>query len=1529
MTNSEIRKQTWVASGLDVVRDGTWGRLGVQRNFGETIVSGSIEGLALHEDPSSGRVFAYAGASNGGVHLRVYDPQTGWSPRWQWLSAPGSGYTGSQAIGSLALSSDRRYLAVGQGNPSNAASRAPRSEGVQLGEIQQDGSIRWLPRHDTATSKLQHQNIRSLRWQDATTLLATSWSNAERKGALLRISTDTSGIIETAAEADSQEIPSGIWQLAGLGNTNLVAGYAPKGDDEAFNQIAVATDNGAETLKGETYKKLIESLNNQKLKITRISVFPEFTGVSNERASLVAFIGSIAKQNDEHYIKRIDRLEIDASTHELLHVETYNTRTETIASPTGTTQTLYNTIGHNQAGSSWYYGNFAFAADQTDPEARRVLAGGNLFLNSSEARALTTGGGLVSIRFDKAMGTTNEYLYGPYIRNPFSPDAALVTPFSPGQPHADSRQIGFTHTADGPALILTDDGGIWQLQLNQQGQAETDAWWQSLSAPGLNTLEHNMVDWNATSNSVAGSYQDNAASIGYYGDAYATNIWLADGEIAIHDDAGRGESYTTYISQQQYLDDGRITSLTFNASGFIEASRNVDFYYKADRNGRETPLPWRTTKEAIEQKTRFIRPIEANAYRRGSIVMAGHHNAYESVQINPPGLPNTIVFTPLLEADVREMDFTAIDHQGSADQGPISSIYLTGVQKSLNQATPTRTLLYGRQSNDQGEHRLTLLLDSSEPPPEGSTTRLRNLPIVDLAHMPTESGKDRVFILQGGIPLLYSAPTSNNEDPHLLIREPDGRLIAINLQEKGITLDPRDPYGLQSLVYVPEKPGVHDALLVLGGLSGQWMSSLAENGEPTGFTSMPWQSLTDSTHTDAPGVPLMMTKYDPDDDLLICGTLGKGSWLYSFSGDLGERPAASTLLQVPDTRLIQRRKADLDKRNNEENQTLYIQLDGRLRNNQTPIDVTITLHDAAAWRKYMEVVSPFTIPLQDDLPTSAETAYAKAAEHLNILRTEGLNHIGATERGGNIEMPFTFNPGVNIYGLTINAQELESLLPDIRLDYSVSTSDGQESVRRTLTLHSDPDDFATVHGASLQAGTNGESPLSVHPINSIKPEQQEQIQRHNRELKISTSPLIYDWDLKPDDAAANPAVLSIPFAGQDIPPAADPTGDYATFAQVIYERDASNAITGARTFGFDNITGQGFRFYDLNGDGEADRFTLSGPPADAGFFNPDWISPTRLAVAPSLVPESAIQLSVADRHQSHGIALRLAGSLVQRASRVSEIGYLVLDPGQTLTELSDQQFRDRARTLFSSLGPSIDTLPTDSRFQREILISNGQSLLLFQVKSGTIDQLTHHRDPRLLWFELKPQLTPQRAELGTADGTQLALELQSGVQGGDALIGVLQDQAPLLDFRALSPENTITANLAMGREGVLNTICGFYTVQNSDGTVKASDGRLLKPGDADYRQEALRPDNLVTGLSTLQAPNRKTLEHTATLRGGVILAPFATVRDNHYFCFASASSDGRNHFQLLGNNLIGLEDLPGLGDQDFNDVVMNFRFAIS
>jgi phage gp37-like protein len=43
-----------------------------------------------------------------------------------------------------------------------------------------------------------------------------------------------------------------------------------------------------------------------------------------------------------------------------------------------------------------------------------------------------------------------------------------------------------------------------------------------------------------------------------------------------------------------------------------------------------------------------------------------------------------------------------------------------------------------------------------------------------------------------------------------------------------------------------------------------------------------------------------------------------------------------------------------------------------------------------------------------------------------------------------------------------------------------------------------------------------------------------------------------------------------------------------------------------------------------------------------------------------------------------------------------------------------------------------------------------------------------------------------------------------------------------------------------------------------------------------------------------------------------------------YFAFLGANSDQRDHIRLLGNNVFGFEDLPGGGDQDFNDVIVKF-----
>ena len=108
-----ILANTWIPSGNDYVIDGLWGRLGVQENFGETYISGATNGLTIKQTEE--KVFLYAGASNGGVHLRVYDKIADkWGDSWSWISKPGSGYTGSQSIGVLSISDDGKYLAVGQ-----------------------------------------------------------------------------------------------------------------------------------------------------------------------------------------------------------------------------------------------------------------------------------------------------------------------------------------------------------------------------------------------------------------------------------------------------------------------------------------------------------------------------------------------------------------------------------------------------------------------------------------------------------------------------------------------------------------------------------------------------------------------------------------------------------------------------------------------------------------------------------------------------------------------------------------------------------------------------------------------------------------------------------------------------------------------------------------------------------------------------------------------------------------------------------------------------------------------------------------------------------------------------------------------------------------------------------------------------------------------------------------------------------------------------------------------------------------------
>lgn len=58
-----------------------------------------------------------------------------------------------------------------------------------------------------------------------------------------------------------------------------------------------------------------------------------------------------------------------------------------------------------------------------------------------------------------------------------------------------------------------------------------------------------------------------------------------------------------------------------------------------------------------------------------------------------------------------------------------------------------------------------------------------------------------------------------------------------------------------------------------------------------------------------------------------------------------------------------------------------------------------------------------------------------------------------------------------------------------------------------------------------------------------------------------------------------------------------------------------------------------------------------------------------------------------------------------------------------------------------------------------------------------------------------------------------------------------------------------------------------------------------------------------------------------------LLAPFAQANGDLFFGFSKANDDGISHFTTHGVNLIGLEDIFGGGDNDYDDFLIGFNFG--
>ncbi|MEA5462943.1 DUF4114 domain-containing protein [Leptothoe sp. PORK10 BA2] len=269
-----------------------------------------------------------------------------------------------------------------------------------------------------------------------------------------------------------------------------------------------------------------------------------------------------------------------------------------------------------------------------------------------------------------------------------------------------------------------------------------------------------------------------------------------------------------------------------------------------------------------------------------------------------------------------------------------------------------------------------------------------------------------------------------------------------------------------------------------------------------------------------------------------------------------------------------------------------------------------------------------------------------------------------------------------------------------------------------------------------------------------------------------------------------------------------------------------------------------------------------------------------------------------------------------------------------------------AQVVFSTLeSGEIPALATS----RTMTATAGTVLQFAVIHDGSLDSLRRGMGGTITLTEVNSQseLVEQQAlstgavQVGFRQGQtgsfdQLVIKAVVGdvVPIGTGLQGLSPD-SELIDLR--TETGSLTATIDVFREAALDSVAGLFVVENEQGQVRDSLGLLLNPGDAGYAQAALaqRLDLDLTGT------HGKTVSYTAEVLGGQLLSTFlivdgtmADLLDGNgandpaiYFTHTLGNRDGTDHVRLLGNNTFGFEDLSGGGDMDFDDVVIQARFA--
>ncbi|MDS3860651.1 choice-of-anchor I family protein [Thermosynechococcaceae cyanobacterium BACA0444] len=453
---------------------------------------------------------------------------------------------------------------------------------------------------------------------------------------------------------------------------------------------------------------------------------------------------------------------------------------------------------------------------------------------------------------------------------------------------------------------------------------------------------------------------------------------------------------------------------------------------------------------------------------------------------------------------------------------------------------------------------------------------------------------------------------------------------------------------------------------------------------------------------------------------------------------------------------------------------------------------------------------------------------------------------------------------------------------------------------------------------------------------------------------------------------------SYPFPNLNTDPTKGALGDPAVIERVnLVELDAAGIKTGNATFAIDGTEQDALAEYLLDNFATVDT---AFDQADVGPELDDRIQ--NLNFRADTVFEGTAEIDLENSNEEKGVIALTSPLLLSfqaittNTSFVNELVVFKVEDSQGRVANGDGSIvspddqgnylaailnANTTRVVLSSLNSS-DDLPNDflSAFgnleglSSELLLDSAARLGFMLVVGGTLDDLRAGKDRDVLLS------TQDEAQLTDLSNNEFSLVFGEGGSSSNDLI---------FNVSTSNFDNTINlANEAdrVGRNVAINgaTIEAIDLVNlnfdtNGDGIADDLTGRTANVGLTFYREAAY--DNLigfyiadaVTGavngvlptgdplayaqaafdnaVASFNAPlNESKLDISLqNLAFGNLILPFIISNgttpnadfSNMYIPFLSLNQDGIDHIRLLGSGVFGFEDLPGGGDQDFDDII--------